>query len=128
MKLRINEENTEADALIPPNQPDNSGIGVNYADAYLQAMNIELEDGRTVVCKRKGLRVNLAVGDAKGEALMRKREHGPDPKQILQRALEEAADAAGLTFVVEGGTMYFEEQGNKTGIRFSPNPDEHCSK
>lgn len=109
MKLKINEENVEAEALIPPAQPDNSGIGVNYADAYLKAMNVELEDGRKVVCKRKGLRINVSVGDAKGDALMRKRENGPDVKQILRCALQEASTAAGLSFAVEEGVMYFSE-------------------
>lgn len=109
MKLKINDENADAEALIPPNQPDNSGIGVNYADAYLKTLNVELEDGRKVVCKRKGLRINLSVGDAKGEALMRKRENGPDVKSILRCALNEASTAAGLGFSVEEGVMYFSD-------------------
>lgn len=106
MRLKINNENTEAESLIPPSKPDNSGIGVNYADAYLKSLNMELEDGRKIVCKRKGLRVTVSIGDAKGDALMRKREKGPDVKRILRCALEEAFGAAGFGFSVEDGVMY----------------------
>ena len=109
MKLRIAEENTEAEGLIPPAQPDGSGIGVNYTDAYIKAMNVELEDGRKVTCKRKGLKVLLAVGDRKGEALLRRIEHGPDVKSILRQALETAATEAGVRLAVEDGVIYLEE-------------------
>ena len=90
MKLQVAEVNTEAEELIPPNKKDSSGIGINYADAYIKVMNGSLEDGRTVACKRKGLKIMLTLGDAKGEALMR-RDNGPDVKNILSKTLEEAA-------------------------------------
>ena len=110
MKLRITEENTEAESLIPPAALDGSGIGVNYTDAYVKPMNVELDDGRKVTCKRKGLKLTLTVGDRKGEALMRRIEHGPDVKAILRRALEAAAAEAGARFSVEDGVVYLEEE------------------
>jgi hypothetical protein len=108
MKVKINLENIEAEKLIPPTTSDSSGIGVNYADAYVKALNVTLENGVKAFCKRKGLKLTLTVGEKKGEALMRKREYGPDLKNILRCALEEAARAAGSAFTVEDGTMYFE--------------------
>lgn len=108
MKTRIAEENRDAEALIPPSQPDGSRIGVNYADAYLKAFQVDLADGRKVAAKRKGLKVTLQIGDRKGEGLMRRLEHGPNAKVILQKALEEAARAAGSCFSVDGGVLYLE--------------------
>jgi len=111
MKVRIAEENKECESLIPPAEPDNSKIGVNYADAYLKDLNVLLEDGRKVSFKRKGLKVSLSVGPASGDALMRKREYGPDVKVILRHALEEAAVKAGCKFLVEDGCVYLELAG-----------------
>jgi hypothetical protein len=105
--IRINDENTAAEALLPPAQPDGSRIGVNYVDAYLKALNVELADGRKAACKRKGLKLSLTVGDRAGEALLRRLDHGPDPRRILRAALEEAAAHAGERFLVEDGVMYF---------------------
>jgi len=108
MKLKVCEENIEAEQLIPPAQPDGSGIGVNYADAYIKPFNLVLEGGETLTCKRKGLKIVLALGDQKGEALLCKRSHGPDVKTILRRALEEAAESAGTVFSVDQGIVYLE--------------------
>ena len=107
-KLKIAPENKAAEALIPPAKSDSSGIGVNYADDYLKAMNVQLENGVALKAKRKGLKVTLTLGDKSGEALMRKREHGPDVKVILHAALNEAAAAFGAKFLVEDGVMYLE--------------------
>ena len=108
MKIRIAEENTAAADLIHPKQPDASGIGVNYTEAYLKAIDVALEPGRKVTCKRKGLMITLAIGDKTGEALMRYIEDGPDVKNILRRAIENAAEDAGEKFLVEDGTIYLE--------------------
>jgi hypothetical protein len=108
MKVRIAQENRDAEALIPPAEPDGSKIGVNYADAYLKALNVELLGGPRVTAKRKGLKVLLQIGERKGEGLMRRLEHGPDVKAILRRALEEASAAAGARFSVEDGDIYLE--------------------
>jgi hypothetical protein len=108
MKILITEENTEAEKLIPPAAPDGSGIGVNYVDAYIKPMNVETEDGRKVTCKRKGLKVILAIDDKTGEAIMRRIDHGPDVKNILRQALVTAAEEAGTQFLVEDGNVYLE--------------------
>jgi hypothetical protein len=108
MKTRIALESAEPEALLPPQKPDGSRIGVNYADAYLQALNVALEDGKKVSARRKGLKVILEIGDRKGEALLRRLEDGPDPRRILRRALEEAASSAGSSFTVEDGIIYLD--------------------
>ena len=107
-RTRIAEERREAEDLISPARPDGSGIGVNYADAYVEAMNVELGDGTKIGCKRKGLKILLSIGDRQGEALLRRIENGPDVKKILRRALEEAAAQASSTFTVEDGVIYLE--------------------
>ena len=108
MKIRIADEKPAAEELIPPNQPDASGIGVNYTEAYLKVIDMELEPGKKVTCKRKGLMITLTIGDKTGEALMRYIEDGPDVKNILRRAIENAAEDAGAKFLVEDGTIYLE--------------------
>lgn len=108
MRHRIADENQDAEKLIPPAQPDGSRIGVNYTDAYLKPLNTELEDGRKLSCKRKGLKITLKIGDATGEAIMNRLEHGPDVKNILRQALESAAAAAGARFETEAGAVYLE--------------------
>ena len=106
MRILIAEENLQAEQLIPPQQPDGSGIGVNYADTYIKVLNTELPDGRAVKCKRKGLKITLMIGDVEGEGLMRRLEHGPDVKNILRKALEEAGRAAGGNVVVENNRIW----------------------
>jgi hypothetical protein len=108
MKMRIAEENPEAVNLIAPNQPDSSGIGVNYTEAYLKVIDVELEPGKKVTCKRKGLMITLTIGEKSGEALMRYIEDGPDVKNILRRAIESAAENAGAKFIVEDSTIYLD--------------------
>ena len=108
MKVKLTDVNTEAEAKLPPNEKDGSRIGVNYADLYIKPMNVELKDGRKVTCKRKGLKITLSIGDKKGEAIMRRIENGPDPRNILQYALADAAQAAGATFSVENNAIYLD--------------------
>ena len=52
--------------------------------------------------------ITLTIGDKTGEALMRYIEDGPDVKNILRRAIENAAEDAGAKFLVEDGTIYLE--------------------
>jgi hypothetical protein len=85
---------------LPPKQPDKSGIGVHYVDAFLKPMNTTLADGTRVACKRRGLKVTLTVGTKKGEGLMRRLDVSPDPVQMLRAALQEAATAAGVELQV----------------------------
>jgi len=108
MKLRITDENVEAEKLIPPSAPDGSGIGVNYVDSYIKPMNVETEDGRKITCKRKGLKILFSIDDQKGEAIMRRIDHGPDVKNILRQALLTAVDQAGAKFLVEDNSIFLE--------------------
>lgn len=88
--------NAAAKEKLPPTFPDKSGIGVHYTDAFLKPMNTKLADGTRVSCKRKGLKITLAVGTRKGEGLMRRLEVSRDPVVMLNAALQEAAKAAGV--------------------------------
>ena len=90
---------------LPAQTEDRSGIGVHYVDAFVKPMNATLEDGTEVKCKRRGLKVLLAVGERKGEGLMRRLDVGPDPVAMLEAALKEASAAAGVGLRVEGGKI-----------------------
>ena len=59
-------------------------------------MNVKLEDGTPVKCKRRGLKIVLSAGAKKGEGLMRRLDVSPDPVVMLDAALQEAAKAAGI--------------------------------
>ncbi len=88
-------ENPAAAGWLPENNPDGSGIGVNYVDAFLKPLNCELEDEVRLACKRRGLKITVSVGDRKGEAILRRIENGPDVRAILHAALTEAFAQAG---------------------------------
>ena len=105
MKTKIATIPEHAESLLPENGEDASGVGVNYADAVLKAMKTTLEDGRKVLAKRRGLKISLKVGNATGEGLMRRLEHGPDPREILRHALMEAAEAAGAGVEIQDGQI-----------------------
>ena len=98
--LKLCDVNPAAKEKLPAVFRDKSGIGVHYVDAFVAPMNAALPDGTRVTCKRKGLRLNLAVGTKKGGGLLRRIEHGPDPVVLLQAALQEAARAAGVQLQV----------------------------
>jgi hypothetical protein len=106
MKLKICDVNTAAIEKLPERTDDKSGIGVHYVDAYLKPMNTKLEDGTPVKCKRRGLRVALTAGTAKGEGLMRRLDVSRDPVAMLDAALQEAAAAAGVQLTIEDGAIY----------------------
>ena len=106
MKHRLCEVNAAAVGKLPPHTDDKSGIGVHYVDAYLKPMNVRLEDGTAVKCKRRGLKIVLTVGAKKGEGLMRRLDVSPDPVVMLDAALQDAAKAAGVELIVEEGTIY----------------------
>ena len=94
--IKLCDLNEAARAKLPPNTSDKSGIGVHYTDAFIKPMNTKLPDGTRVACKRKGLRITLAVGARKGEGLMRRLAANGDPVVMLAAALQEAAKAAGV--------------------------------
>lgn len=88
--------NMAAREKLPPAFAEKSGIGSHYVDAFLKPMNVKLPDGSRVGCKRKGLKITLAVGTKKGEGLMRRLDVSKDPVVMLNAALQEAAKAAGV--------------------------------
>jgi hypothetical protein len=81
-------------------------VGVHYVDAYISPMNTELDDGTPVKCRRKGLKIVLAVGEKTGEGLLRRLGVGPDPVAMVDVALQEAAAAAGVGLSVEDGAIH----------------------
>lgn len=88
--------NSAAVEKLPPAFAEKSGIGAHYTDAFIKPMNTKLPDGTRVSCKRKGLKITLAVGAKKGEGLMRRLEVSRDPVMMLKAALAEAARAADI--------------------------------
>jgi hypothetical protein len=98
--------NAAAEDKLPEHTGDKSGIGVHYVDAYIKPMNVKLEDGTPVKCKRRGLKVVLSVGGKKGEGLMRRIDVSSDPVVMLDAALREAALAAGIELTVEDGAIF----------------------
>jgi hypothetical protein len=106
MKTKLCDISTAALEKLPQFTDDKSGIGVHYVDAYLKSMCTKLEDGTAVRLKRRGLKVVLSAGGKKGEGLLRRLEAGPDPVAILNRALQEAAQAAGIELTTEDGSLY----------------------
>src|SRR5689334_20991051 len=105
MRVTLGPENTEAEKLLPPARDDNSGVGINYADAYLKPIKLTLEDGRKVFAKRRGLKITFTIGDRNGEGLLRRLQNGPVEKTIVHKAIEEAVHNAGARFEVENGIM-----------------------
>jgi hypothetical protein len=106
MKVKLCDVNAAAVEKLPGRADDKSGIGVHYVDAYLKPMNTKLEDGTAIKCKRRGLKITLSVGPKKGEGLMRRLQISADPVVMLDAALQEAAQAAGVALSVESGTIF----------------------
>jgi hypothetical protein len=91
---------------LPEFTGDKSGIAVHYIDAYIKPMNVKLADGTMVKCKRRGLKIVLSAGAKKGEGLVRRLEHGPDPVGMLRAALQEACAAAGIELTEQDGALF----------------------
>lgn len=106
MKTRLCEVNAAAREKLPEHTGDKSGVGVHYVDAYLKPLNVTLEDGTAVTCRRKGLKIVFSAAGNKGEGLLRRLQDGPDPAVILDVALREAALAAGVALTVEDGSIF----------------------
>ena len=106
MKHRLCDVNAAAVTKLPQHTDDKSGIGAHYVDAYIKPMNVKLEDGTPVKCKRRGLKIALSVGAKKGEGLMRRLDVSRDPIVMLDAALQEAAKGAGVELTVEDGVVY----------------------
>jgi hypothetical protein len=106
VKVKICDVNPAARSKLPEHTGDKSGIGVHYVDAYIKPMNVKLEDGTPVRCKRRGLKIVLSAGAKKGEGLMRRIDVSADPMIMLNAALQEAAKAAGIELMVEDGAIF----------------------
>ena len=94
--IKLCDINNDAIQKLPHLIGDKSGIGVHYIDAFIKPMNVKLEDGTRIACKRKGLKIFLVVGTKKGEGLMRRIDISKDPVVMLTAALHEAAKIAGV--------------------------------
>lgn len=105
MKVVIPIDEAQADEFLPGKKLDGSGVGINYVDAYLKPFKITLEDGRKVLAKRRGIKITLTVGDAKGEGLLRRMVHGPDPKVLIREALTEAGKQIDVAVAVAPGAV-----------------------
>ena len=97
MRIRLPLDDAQAQAFLPERKPDGSGVGINYVDALLKPVKLTLEDGRKLSFKRRGLKITLTLGDRSGEGLLRRLAHGPDVKDMLRAALEEAAGNVGAS-------------------------------
>jgi hypothetical protein len=108
LRVKLCDVNTAAVDKLPAHTGDKSGIGVHYVDAYIKVMNVKLDDGTPVKCKRRGLKIVLSAGGKKGEGLMRRIDVSPAPAVMLDAALQEAAKAAGIELMVEDGAIFIE--------------------
>ena len=106
MKVRICDVNPAANEKLPEHTGDKSGIGIHFVDAWIKPMNVKLEDGVAVRCKRRGLKITLTAAGRKGEGLMRRIDVSPDPAVMLEAAIREAAAAAGVEITVEDGAVF----------------------
>jgi hypothetical protein len=106
MMLKLCAVNHAALEKLPQHTGDKSGVGVHYVDAFLKPMNATLEDGTKVKCKRRGLKIMLVVGEAKGDGLLRRIDVGSDPVRMLDAALQEAARSAGVSLILDDGALF----------------------
>ena len=108
MRVTINVDETLVDGYLPGARPDDSGVGINYADQVLKAFKLTLADGRKLAARRRGLKITISIGDTQGEGLLRRIEHGPDVKTIFREALAEAARNAGAMVGFAPGEVYLD--------------------
>ena len=108
VKVKLCDVNPAALEKLPQLTGDKSGIGVHYIDTYIKPMNVKLEDGTPVKCKRRGLKIVFSAGAKKGEGLMRRLDVSPDPIVMLDAALQEAAKSAGISLTIENGSIFIE--------------------
>jgi hypothetical protein len=106
VKAKLCDVNQAAVEKLPIHTGDKSGIGVHYVDAWIKPMNVKLEDGTPVKCKRRGLKIALSAGPKKGEGLMRRLDVSEDPVVMLAAALQEAAKSAGIELTIEDGAIF----------------------
>lgn len=109
MKFKLCDVNKGAFDKLPPNAMDNSGVGVHFMSAYIKPIKVTLEDGTKIICRRRGLKLTLAIGADKGIGLMRRLDVSKDPIVMIDAALKEAANNIGYIFSVENDAMYLEK-------------------
>lgn len=68
LRTKLCDVNAAAAEKLPQHTGDKSGIGVHYVDAYIKPMNLKLQDGTPVKCKRRGLKIAFSVGAKKEKA------------------------------------------------------------
>ncbi len=107
MKVKICDVNPAAVEKLPRLTDDKSGIGVHYVDAYLKPMNVQLADGTFVKCKRRGLKIALAIGSQQGRGpdAAARREHR-SRRDARRGACRKRRAAAGVELAVEDGGLY----------------------
>ncbi len=109
MKIDLCEENVAAVEMLRPEKNDRSGIGVHYVDAWLKPMKtLTLPDGVKFTARRRGLKITIAIGDRKGEGLMRRLDVSRDPVVMLRAALDEATAPLGVRLLTENGRIVLE--------------------
>ena len=108
MTVTIVFDQAKAEATLQGAMPDGSGVGVSYVDVIAKASKLTLPDGRKLLLKRKGLKLMLTIGDKQGEALLRRLDHGPDVHDIVHRAIEAVALAAGARASFEPGAVHLD--------------------
>jgi hypothetical protein len=110
--IELAPENPAAADMLRPEKNDRSGIGVHYVDAYLKPLKagVPLPDGIKFSAKRRGLKVTLAHGTQKGEALLRRLVDGPDPVRMLRVALDEAGAKIGVALRAVEGKLVLEQK------------------
>lgn len=106
--VKLCDVNKDAILKLPPTFVEKSGIGVHYVDAFIKPMNVKLEDGTRIACKRKGLKILLVAGTKKGEGLMRRIDVSSDPIVMLQSALKDAAKNAGIELSITESEMFIQ--------------------
>ena len=108
MRVTIAVDEAQAAAHLSESKPDASGVGVNYAEQILKAFKATLPDGRKLIAKRRGLKITLTIGEKSGEGILRRLENGPDVKVMFRKALQEAAQNAGVAVSFEPNAIHLE--------------------
>lgn len=106
MKTKLCDIAADIGQRLPEFTDDKSGVAVHYVDAFLKPMNTKLEDGTAVRAKRRGLKVVFSAGTRKGEGLLRRLQHGPNPVAMLNAALQEAARMADVEITIEENQIF----------------------
>ena len=92
MRIIIASDDPIVRQCLPPNQPDGSDVGINYADALGKQFRLKLEDGRKIGYQRRGLKIILKIGEETGEGLLRRLQHGPATSGRNSRGLDQTHD------------------------------------